>query len=104
MLDNQWIKRTILSDIPVVAIKTEPHNEVNMPLESTIIYENTTSLTNEIIKQRLGCIPVHIKSPQNIEDLVVELDMTNKTEEIQYITTGDFKIKESGTDILKPFL
>ena len=91
------LRRTILSDIPVVAIKTEPHNEVNMPLESTIIYENTTSLTNEIIKQRLGCIPVHIKSPQNIEDLVVELDMTNKTEEIQYITTGDFKIKESGT-------
>ena len=91
------IRRTILSDIPVVCIKTEPHNEITETLESTIIYKNTTSLTNEIIKQRLGCIPVHIKNPQNIENLVLELDMTNKSDELQYITTADFKIKEIGT-------
>jgi len=88
------LRRTILSDIPVVCIKTEPHNEYNEALESTIIYENTTTLTNEIIKQRLGCIPVHIKKPQHIENLMIEVDMTNNTEEIQYITTGDFKIKD----------
>ena len=91
------IRRTILSDIPVVCIKTEPHNEVNETLESTIIYKNTTSLTNEIIKQRLGCVPVHIKNPENIENLVLELDITNKSDGIQYITTGDFKIKEMTT-------
>jgi len=92
------LRRTILSDIPVVCIKTEPHNEIQSTLESTIIYKNTTSLTNEIIKQRLGCIPVHIKKPNNIENLVVELDMTNKTDELLYVTTGDFKIKENSTN------
>jgi hypothetical protein len=94
------LRRTILSDIPVVCIKTDPHNEVSAPLESTIIYENTTTLTNEIIKQRLGCIPVHIKNAKNmfIENLVVELDVVNDTEEIRYITTEDFKIKELGTN------
>tara|TARA_B100000795_G_scaffold270058_1_gene262338 strand:+ start:3042 stop:4178 length:1137 start_codon:yes stop_codon:yes gene_type:complete len=94
------LRRTILSDIPVVCIKTDPHNEVNAPLESTIIFENTTTLTNEIIKQRMGCIPVHIKNAKNmfIENLVVELDMVNDTEEIKYITTEDFKIKELGTN------
>jgi len=92
------LRRTILSDIPVVCFKTEPHNEVQSSLESTIIYKNTTSLTNEIIKQRLGCIPVHIKIPDNIENLVVELDMTNNTDSLMYITTGDFKIKESATN------
>ena len=92
------LRRTILSDIPVVCIKTEPHNEIQSTLESTIIYKNTTSLTNEIIKQRLGCIPVHIKKPNNIENLVVELDMTNKTDELLYVTTGDFKIKENATN------
>jgi hypothetical protein len=94
------LRRTILSDIPVVCIKTDPHNEVTAPLESTIIFENTTTLTNEIIKQRMGCIPVHIKDAKSmfIENLVVELDMVNDTEEIQYITTHDFKIKELGTN------
>jgi len=92
------LRRTILSDIPVVCIKTEPHNEIQSTLESIIIYENTTSLTNEIIKQRLGCIPVHIKKPNNIENLIVELDMTNKTDELLYITTEDFKIKENATN------
>jgi hypothetical protein len=92
------LRRTILSDIPVVCIKTEPHNEIGTSLESTIIYNNTTSLTNEIIKQRLGCIPIHIKRPDNIENLMVEMDITNKTEELQYITTGDFKIKEIATN------
>jgi len=92
------LRRTILSDIPVVCIKTDPHNEVGTELVSTIIYENTTSLTNEIIKQRMGCIPLHIKTPNLIENLMVELDMTNKTEEIKYITTEDFKIKDIATN------
>ena len=92
------LRRTILSDIPVVCIKTDPHNEVGTELGSTLIYENTTSLTNEIIKQRMGCIPLHIKTPNLIENLMVELDMTNKTEEIKYITTEDFKIKDIATN------
>jgi hypothetical protein len=94
------IRRTILSDIPVVAFKTEPHNEVNSKLESTIIFENTSTLTNEIIKQRMGCIPVHIKDPKKmfIENLVVEIDVHNDSENMLYVTTEDFKIKEMGTN------
>ena len=94
------IRRTILSDIPVICFKTEPHNEVTEKLESTIIYENTTTLTNEIIIQRLGCIPVHLKVTDNtlVENLVVELDVINKTENILYVTSEDFKIKEVATN------
>ncbi len=94
------IRRTILSDIPVVAFKTEPHNEIDSKLESTIIFENTTTLTNEIIKQRMGCIPLHINNAKNafIENLVVEIDVTNDSENIMYVTTEDFKIKELGTN------
>ena len=94
------IRRTILSDIPVICFKTEPHNEVTEKLESTIIYENTTTLTNEIIKQRLGCIPVYLKVTDNtlVENLVVELDVISKTENILYVTTEDFKVKEVATN------
>jgi DNA-directed RNA polymerase alpha subunit len=94
------IRRTILSDIPVVCFKTEPHNEVDDKLESTIIYNNTTILTNEIIKQRLGCIPIHLKVTEKmlIENLVVELDVVNKSDNMLYVTSNDFKIKEVATN------
>ena len=50
------IRRTILSDIPLVVFKTSPYEE-----NRATIYKNTTRLNNEIIKQRLGCIPIHVK-------------------------------------------
>ena len=50
------IRRTILSDINTVVFRTTP-NEKN---KATII-ANTSRLNNEIIKQRLSCIPIHIK-------------------------------------------
>ena len=49
------IRRTILSDIPQVVFKTTPNDE-----SKTIIHENTSNLNNELIKQRLSCIPIHI--------------------------------------------
>ena len=50
------IRRTILSDIPTIAFKTFPHDK-----NLAIIHKNTSRLNNEILKQRLACIPIHIK-------------------------------------------
>ena len=50
------IRRTILSDIPTVIFKTFPYEK-----NQATIYINTSRLNNEILKQRLGCIPIHIK-------------------------------------------
>ena len=49
------IRRTILSDIPTLAFNCFPHdkNDANF-------IKNTTRLNNEILKQRLQCIPIHI--------------------------------------------
>ena len=44
------IRRTILSDIKMVVL-----NPKNIQ-----IIKNTTRFNNEIIKQRIGCFPVHI--------------------------------------------
>ena len=79
------IRRTILSDIPIVIIDTK-HKKFN-------ILQNTTRFNNEILKQRLGCIPIHIKSFDAINDLIVELNETNNKESLEYITTKNFKIK-----------
>ena len=50
------IRRTILSDVPIVCFKTSPYEE-----NKSNIQINTTRLNNEIIKQRLSCIPICIK-------------------------------------------
>lgn len=94
------IRRTLLSDVKTVGFKTEPYNEKNEELNSIIIYENTTSFTNEILKQRLACIPVHIKDFEktSIDDLIVSLDKENKSESIQFITTEDFDIIDTKTN------
>lgn len=84
------LRRTILSDIPVIGFKTFPHNEN----EANFI-KNTTRLNNEILKQRLSCIPVHIKDlTSEFRNLVVEIHRKNESESMEYITTEDFRVKD----------
>ena len=47
------LRRTILTDIPTLAFKTTPYEE-----NKANIIHNTSRLNNEIIKQRLSCIPI----------------------------------------------
>jgi DNA-directed RNA polymerase subunit L len=88
------IRRTILSDIPIVCFKTTPNEE-----NKANILINTTRLNNEILKQRLSCIPICIKDLEiPIKNYVLEVDVENKTDTAIYVTTKDFKIKNMTTD------
>ena len=49
------IRRTIISDIPTTVIYTDTSS-----VGQCNISVNTTRLHNEILKQRLSCIPIHI--------------------------------------------
>ena len=84
------IRRIILSEVPCVVFKTQPYNE-----NKVNIMINKTRLNNELIKQRISCIPIHINDIDNFpyDDYVVELDIKNETNVIMYATTEDFKIK-----------
>lgn len=88
------LRRTILSDIPINAIYTQTYedNECNIEI-------NTTRLHNEILKQRLSCIPVHIKELDLLPgNYILELDMKNETDSMIIITTEDFRIKNKTND------
>jgi len=88
------LRRIILSEIPTVVFRTAPHARNN-----SIISINTTRLNNEIIKQRLACIPVHITDITfPIEDYIVECDKKNESETTQYVTTEDFVVRNVKTD------
>jgi len=84
------LRRVLLSDIEVVVFDTD-NDKIN-------VYENTTRFHNEILKQRLGCIPIHIKDIDSIENLIIELNINNESDSIQYVTSKDFTIKDITTD------
>ena len=83
------IRRTILSSIPMVVFHTEPHTE-----NKCIVECNTSRLHNEILKHRLSCIPIHSTKLDELPgNYLMELDVTNETDHILYVTTGDFRVK-----------
>ena len=85
------VRRIILSEIPAVVIKTETYQD-----NQCTIKENTCRLHNEILKQRLSCIPIHMKLDElDIlpEKYILEIDEKNDTDALKYVTTEHFKIK-----------
>lgn len=90
------LRRTILSEIPIVVIETETYekNQCN-------IVVNTSRLHNEIIKQRLSNIPIHTTILRDDEDkkalpdnyqLVVNVE--NTSDNTIYVTTQDFQLRD----------
>lgn len=84
------LRRIMLAEIPCVVFRTFPHNENKANIEI-----NTTRINNEIIKQRLSCIPIHIDDPNfPIDNFSIEIDKKNNSNTIEYVTTEDIKIKD----------
>jgi len=88
------LRRTILSDIPCVVFRTTPNEE-----NKCNILVNTSRLNNEILKQRLSCIPIHINDlKMPLQNYIVEVNVENLTDTIMFVTTEHFKIKNVTTN------
>lgn len=87
------LRRTILSDIPCVVFRTFPHADSKVTIET-----NTTRLNNEIIKQRLAAIPIHLGTDdQPVHEYALHVDVTNDTDAVTYVTTEDFTVTNTQT-------
>lgn len=90
------LRRIILSDIPCNVIRTETFEE-----NQCNVITNTTRLHNEILKQRLSCIPIHTDIhaldllPNNY---VLEVKVKNDTDAMMFVTTEHFKLKNKEND------
>ena len=83
------LRRIILSDVPTLVFRTAPHAE-----SKSSITVNTSRIHNQILNQRLSCIPIHIIDETfEFKDYAVEINVTADSSEIRYITTKDFKMK-----------
>jgi hypothetical protein len=88
------IRRVILADIPTVVF------------DNITITENTTRLNNELIKQRLRCIPIHVQDTDgdDFEKFLskkwsVTVNQENTGEETRYVTTQHFQITQPNVDV-----
>ena len=88
------LRRIMLSDIPCVVFRTTPYAESKMDILS-----NTTRLNNELIKQRMSCVPIHISDTSfPIDNYEVQIYKKNEGDVIDYVTTEDIKIKDLQSD------
>ena len=89
------LRRTILSDIPVVCIRTETSK-----INQCTITTNTSRFHNEIVKQRLSCIPIMTKDVEDFPKqyrLILEGRNTSDYE-MKWVTTHDFKIQHKESE------
>lgn len=87
------LRRVILSDIPTLVFRVYPHSECR----STITV-NTSRIHNQILNQRLSCIPIHITDTSfPFQEYQLEINATADGNEIRYVTTKDFRVKNKTT-------
>lgn len=98
------IRRTIIADIPLIVFNTSLHEKregVEGNMNDCEIITNTSRLNNEIIKQRLSCIPICVNDTKEfqsfVDNYILEVNIENNTDEVLIVTTHDFKIKDINT-------
>lgn len=81
------LRRTMLADIPTLVLDRN----------TCIIDINTTRLNSELLKQRLGQIPIFIQTPEDqqmaVDQYELVIDVKNETSDMVMITTNDFQIR-----------
>lgn len=87
------LRRTIFSNIESVVFKCNPYKESLVTFE-----KNNTQLNNEVLKQRLECIPIHITDPKApLERLEVHIHEKNDSDTMKYVTTEHFRVYDVNT-------
>ena len=85
------LRRTILGNIRAVVMAK---SDCTIPV-------NSTRFNNEILKQRIACIPVCLTPNEDISNFKIQLSKSNTTSSTQYVTTEDFKVMENGKESSK---
>ena len=79
--------RRVVSEIPVLVFRTSPYE-----MNKATFEKNTTRMNNELLKQRLSCIPIHADIDFPVNEYILMVDKQNKSNTIEYVTTQDFQV------------
>ena len=88
------VRRILLADIPTIVFKTFPYSE-----NKCHVTTNTSRFNNEILKQRLSCVPIHITDMSiPLDQYKVHCKVKNDSDMTLYVTTEDFRIINTSND------
>jgi DNA-directed RNA polymerase alpha subunit len=86
------LRRIILSEIETIIFYTETYQD-----NKCTVHKNTCRLHNEIIKQRLSCIPIWSEDRELVDKYIMEVQVKNETDSMIHVTTEHFRIKNKET-------
>lgn len=86
------LRRIILTGVETIAFRSDMTSTGSTT--NVNIKHNDTPMTNEMLADRIGLIPIHIKEPLTWkgDDYYFTIDVKNDKDSIGYVTASDFKI------------
>ena len=91
------LRRVILTEIPTIAF-----NNIDYLNADIKILENTSSLHNEFILERISLVPIHIKNTDDFDpnNYTFKLDIENKTKNVINVTIKDIEVYDKTKNTL----
>ena len=86
------LRRIILTGVETVAFRSDMTSTGSTT--DVIVKHNDTPMTNEMLADRIGLIPINITTPLTWsgDAYKFEIDIENQSESTRYVTASDFKI------------
>jgi len=92
------LRRIILTGVETVGFRSDMISTGDKAGTTTdiLVQHNDTPMTNEMLADRVGLLPIHVIEPLKWEKekYVFTLHVTGKEDQTTYVTASDFKIKE----------
>lgn len=85
------IRRTIISQVNTVGIRTEPYEKNQVE-----IIQNDTPLHNQFLSHRVSMIPINVPDVNkfNVDDYEIIIDVSNNSNFPKDVTTEDIKVRK----------
>jgi DNA-directed RNA polymerase subunit D len=96
------LRRVVITGVETVAIKADMTEKGNTT--DVTVYRNNTPMTNEMLADRIGLLPLNVKDPLTFvpERYTFTLNAANETTEVMDITASMFEVKEVRADEDEP--
>jgi len=87
------LRRLILTGVETVAFRADMTSTGSTTDVS--VKRNDTPMTNEMLADRIGLLPIHVKDPQrwNNDEYQFTLKVDGDKDRVRYVTSADFKIR-----------
>jgi DNA-directed RNA polymerase alpha subunit len=88
------LRRLMLTGVETVAFRSDMTSTGSTT--DVVIKRNDTPMTNEMLADRIGLIPIHVTEPLTWKDdkYVFTLKVAGTKDNTAYVKSGDFKVKE----------